>query len=372
MEFIDLKKQQDLIKEKLDISLKKVLEEGSYILGPEVEEIEQKLAEFSGSEFCLTTASGTDSLLMALLAIDIKPGDEIITTPFTWISTVEVIKLVGAVPIYCDIDIDTFNMDPSKLEALITPNTRAIIPVSLFGQCVDFDLVNDIASSYDIPVIEDGAQSFGAEYNGKRSCALTSLGCTSFFPSKPLGCYGDGGAIFTNDEILFKKLKAIRAHGASSKNNFDLVGLNGRFDTIQAAILLNKLEIFDHEIKLRQEKALTYKNLFSEFENEDLGSITFKTPVIEEYNLSVFAQYTLITDDRNEALKRMTSSNIPYAIHYEKLAFEHKAYKPQYVPDVPNAHHLKERVFSIPMHPYLEYSEQYKVVECLYNRKIND
>ena len=366
MQFIDLQKQQKEIRSDLLDSITKVLDRGSYILGPEVETLEQELASFTSSNYCLTTASGTDSLLMSLMALDIKAGDEVITTPFTWISTVEVIRLLGAEPVYCDIEASTFNLDPQKLEKLITNKTKAIIPVSLFGQCADYDRINDIAKVQNISVIEDGAQSFGATYKDKLSCSLTHIGCTSFFPSKPLGCYGDGGAIFTDDESVYEKLKAIRVHGASSKNNFDLVGINGRMDSIQAAILLVKLKIFKKEIQLRAEIAGRYNQLIKAMQHNVDEKLNIKTPYIDSHNTSVYAQYTIITDNRESILNRFKERQIPYAIHYEKLAFEHDAYKIDIVPDTPVAESLKSKVFSIPMHPYLAPEQQQQIVESIF------
>lgn len=367
MQFIDLKKQQAKIRTEIIDSITEVLDRGSYILGPEVKDLENELASYTSSKYCLTTASGTDSLLMALLALGIEERDQIITTPFTWISTVEVIRLLGAEPVYCDIDPLTFNLDAEKLESLITKKTKAIIPVSLFGQCADYDRINEIAENRDIVVIEDGAQSFGATYKSRSSCNLTHIGCTSFFPSKPLGCYGDGGAIFTNEESTYQKLKALRVHGATSKNNFEFIGINGRLDSIQAAILLVKLKIFEKEIQLRNEKAKTYDQLIAQFNDYQEPGLKLKTPHIHSHNKSVYAQYTLISEDRPSFLNKLQKRQIPYAIHYEKLAYEHKAFKPEILPSTPVAEDLKSKVFSIPMHPYLELDEQEKVIECLFN-----
>jgi UDP-2-acetamido-2-deoxy-ribo-hexuluronate aminotransferase len=368
MEFIDLKKQKAQIDKKLMVSIEKVLDQGSYILGPEITDLEKELSLFSSSKFCLTVASGTDALLMSLMALDVRPGDEIITTPFTWISTVEVIKLLGAKPVYCDIDLATFNLDPDSIKKNITNKTKGIIPVSLFGQCADFDGINNIANEEGLFVIEDAAQSFGAIYKSKRSCSLTTIGCTSFFPSKPLGCYGDGGACFTDNELLYERLKAVRVHGATSKNNFEYVGINGRMDTLQAAILLLKLEIFEKEIKLRNQKADIYQELFDSYNNIS-HDVIVKPPYISEDTTSVYAQYTLLADNRDEILQRLKRNSIPYAIHYEKLAFEHKAFSTDYTPKVPAAEYAKSRVFSIPMHPYLEFEDQKEIVDCIFNTK---
>ena len=368
MEFIDLKKQQKKIRSNLIKSIDKILDEGDYILGSEVTKLEKKLSSFCSVDYCLTVSTGTDALLMSLMALDLKPGDEVITTPFTWISTVEVIKFLGAVPVYCDIESDTFNIDPDTITENLSSKTKAIIPVSLFGQCADFDEINKIAHEEGIPVIEDGAQSFGANYKNKKSCSLSTIGCTSFFPSKPLGCYGDGGACFTNDEEIYEKLKAIRVHGATSKNNFDFVGLNGRFDTIQAAILLVKLNEFDKEIELRQEKANFYENLIKKHLEEDGEENGIIFPLIKSYNKSVFAQYTIKAKNRELILQRLKEKKIPFAIHYEKLAYEHNAYRIKNNISLPVAESVKKQVFSIPMHPYLEEADQVRVINAIFGK----
>lgn len=365
MEFIDLKYQQQRIKSKLDVSIARVLQEGKYILGPEVSQLEEELCKFSGAKYCLGVASGTDALLMALMSLDVGPGDEIITTPFTWISTVEAIRLLGATPIYCDIDSKTYNIDPSKIQEKISGKTKAILPVSLFGQCADYDLINGIAESNNISVIEDGAQSFGALYKGRRSCSLTTIGCTSFFPSKPLGCYGDGGACFTDSEEIYNKLRAIRIHGASSKNNFDYIGINGRLDTLQAAILLLKLELFSEEIDLRQTKAHNYNKLILEAQSNSDNEFYIEKPAIENFNTSVYAQYTLNTNKRSLVLDRLKKQNIPYAIHYEKLTYDHSVYSDDSC-NTPIARSHTDGVFSIPMHPYLNAGDQEKIINTIF------
>lgn len=263
IEFIDLKAQQARIKDKIDAGIQRVLAHGQYILGPEVAELEEKLAAFTGSKHCITCANGTDALQIAQMALGIGPRDEVITPGFTYIATAETVALLGAKPVYVDIDPRTYNLDPMLLEAAITPRTKAIIPVSLYGQCADFDSINAIAAKYGIPVIEDAAQSFGATYKGKRSCNLTTIACTSFFPSKPLGCYGDGGAIFTNDDELAKVLRQIARHGQDRRYHHIRVGVNSRLDTLQAAILLSKLDIFEDEIALRKQVAARYNELLA-------------------------------------------------------------------------------------------------------------
>ena len=257
MEFIDLKTQYKRIKERVDARIHAVLDHGQFILGPEVSELEAELARRTGSRHCISCASGTDALLIALMALRISPGDEVITSPFTFIATVEMIVLLGATPVFVDIDPRTYNLDPSRVAAAFTPRTRAVMPVSLYGQCADLDAIQ--AAAGDLPVVEDAAQSFGATYKGRQSCNLSAIGCTSFFPSKPLGCYGDGGACFTNDDALPRIMLEIRNHGQDSRYHHVRLGLNGRLDTIQAAVLLAKLEIFDEELSLRSEVADRYR-----------------------------------------------------------------------------------------------------------------
>ena len=261
IEFIDLKAQQARIKVQLDAAIARVLQHGQYILGPEVVELEEKLAAYTGAKHCITVANGTDALQIAQMALSIGPGDEVITPGFTYIATAETVALLGAKPVYVDIDPRTYNLNPALLQAAITPRTKAIIPVSLYGQCADFDAINAIAAQHGIPVIEDAAQSFGATYKGRKSCSLSTIACTSFFPSKPLGCYGDGGAIFTNDDALAKVMRQIARHGQDRRYHHVRVGVNSRLDTLQAAILLTKLSIFDEEMALRQQVAERYAAL---------------------------------------------------------------------------------------------------------------
>src|SRR5688572_18196979 len=255
MEFTDLKAQYRALKRELDARIQRVLDHGQFILGPEVVELEQKLAAYTGARHCITVASGTEALLIALMALDIKPGDEVITTPFTFVATGEMIVLLGAKPVFVDVEEDTANIDAHRLEAAVTPRTRAIIPVSLYGQPADMDEINAIAARHRLAVIEDAAQSFGATYKGKRSCNLSTIGCTSFFPSKPLGCYGDGGALFTSDEALAAAMREIRVHGQSGRYRHTRIGVGGRMDTLQCAVVLAKLERFDWELARRGEIA---------------------------------------------------------------------------------------------------------------------
>jgi UDP-2-acetamido-2-deoxy-ribo-hexuluronate aminotransferase len=258
MQFIDLRRQYQTIENQIDHSIKKVLQHSQFILGPEVNELEQLLADFVNVKYCVTVANGTDALLMAMMALNIKPGDEIISTAFTFFATAEMMLLLGAKPVFVDIDPNTYLIDSNQIEAAITKKTKAIMPVSLYGQTADMDVINAIAQKYNLAVIEDGAQSFGATNKGRLSCGLSTLGCTSFFPSKPLGCYGDGGAIFTNDDELAKKLGELRVHGQSQRYVHTSLGVNSRFDTIQAAILIEKMKIFKEEVKKRHEIAAYY------------------------------------------------------------------------------------------------------------------
>ena len=251
LDFIDLATQQDGLREGIENRIHRVLHHGAYIMGPEVTELEAQLAAYTGSKHCITVASGTDALLIAMMALGIKPGDEIITTPFTFIATGEMIALIGAKPVFVDIDPRTYNLDPALIEAAITPRTKAIMPVSLYGQCAEFDEINAIAAKHGLPVIEDAAQSFGATYKGRKSCALSTIGCTSFFPSKPLGCYGDGGACFTDDDALAKLMREIRVHGQERRYYHPIIGVNGRMDTLQCAVLLAKMPTFPDEVRAR-------------------------------------------------------------------------------------------------------------------------
>lgn len=360
MQFIDLKKQYSLIEKEVLEGIKAVLNHGQYIMGPEIGKLEQQLADFVGVKHAIVNSSGTDALLMALMALGIQPGDEVITTPFSFFATAEVICLCQAKPVFIDIDPLTYAMDPELLEAAITNKTKAIIPVGLYGQCADYDAINKIAEQYGIPVIEDAAQSFGATYKGRSSCSLTTIGCTSFFPSKPLGGYGDSGACFTNDDDLARLLVELRIHGQNARYSHSHVGINGRMDTIQAAILIEKMNIFPDEIVMRQRVAKRYDQMLSE---------CVKTPFIYEHNTSVYAQYTIEVENRDSFQKHMNSLGIPTAVHYpiamhQQQALNHLNYK---VGDFPFSEAACQRVISLPMHPYLQEDEQLKVVSAVKN-----
>lgn len=344
IEFIDLKTQQALIKDKIDVGIQRVLAHGQYILGPEVAELEEKLAAFVGAKYCITVANGTDALQIAQMALGIGPGDEVITPGFTYIATAETVALLGAKPVYVDVDARTYNLDPALLEAAITPRTKAIIPVSLYGQCADYDAINVIAARHGIPVIEDAAQSFGATYKGKRSCNLTTIACTSFFPSKPLGCYGDGGAIFTSDDELAVVMRQIARHGQDRRYHHIRVGVNSRLDTLQAAILLPKLEIFQEELIKRQLVADGYSGY--------LKAANISTPYIDANNSSAWAQYTVQVNSRAQVQQALNSVGVPVAVHYP-IPLNRQPAVSDYKACLPIGDLVAERVMSLPMYPYL-------------------
>ena len=356
--FIDLEEQQKRIRPGLRKRIDAVLAHGQYILGPEVGDLETRLAEYTGVRHCISVASGTDALLLSMMALGVGAGDEIITTPFTFISTAETIILLGAIPVFVDINPHTYNMDPGKMEAAITAKTRAIMPVSLYGQCADFDAINAIAARYGLPVIEAGAQSFGAGYRGKKSCSLTTIGCTSFFPSKPLGCYGEGGACFTDNDELAVILKEIRVHGQDRRYHHKRIGINGRMDTLQAAILLEKFEIFPSEVELRQQVAGRYTRLLHDY---------VRVPFIEAGNTSVYAQYTIESGNRESMQEALQREGIPTAVHYPIVLSQQPAlagcgYK---TGDFPDAENAASRVLSLPMHPYLDESTQDYIINAI-------
>ena len=348
MEFIDLAAQQQRIKSEIDANIQKVLTHGKYILGPEVTELEEKLAAYTGAKYCITCANGTDALQIALMALGVGPGDEVITPGFTYIATAETVALLGAKPVYVDIYENTYNLNVELLEAAITDKTKAIIPVSLYGQCADYDAINAIAAKHNITVIEDGAQSFGATYKGRKSGNLTSISCTSFFPSKPLGCYGDGGAIFTSDDELAKIIRQVARHGQDRRYHHIRVGVNSRLDTLQAAILLPKLAILDDEMRLRQEVAANYQKEFA--------AVGFTgTPYIEAHNVSAYAQFTVRVPNRDTVQAKLKEAGIPTAVHYPIPLNK----QPAVASDIalPTGDKVAEEVMSLPMHPYMTVSE---------------
>ena len=358
MQFIDLKTQSNRIEEKLFARFKAVIHHGAFIMGPEIIELEAALAQFVGVSHALAVASGTDALLIALMALGVGAGDEVITTPFSFFATAEMIALLGAKPVFVDVDKETYNIDANHIEAAITSKTKAIMPVSLYGQCADVDDINAIAKKYNLPVIEDGAQSFGATYKGRQSCGLTTIGCTSFFPSKPLGCYGDGGACFTNDEELAIRMNEIRTHGQSKRYHHTRLGINGRFDTLQAAVLLEKLVLFPEEIQLRQQVANRYQNLLPK---------AIKKPVIRPDNTSVFAQYTIEVSERQQVQQALQERGIPTAVHYPLGLHQQPIFKDMYPSDetFPITENAASRVISLPMHPYLTVGEQQEICKAL-------
>lgn len=371
--FIDLKTQYQRLRSKIEERTDAVLRHGQYIMGPEVAELEGKLAAYTGAKHCITVASGTEALLISLMALGIGPGDEVITTSFTFVATAEVIVLLGATPVFVDIEPDTCNIDASKIEAAITDKTRAIIPVSLYGQPADMDEINAIASRHgNIPVIEDAAQSFGATYKGRKSCNLSTIGCTSFFPSKPLGCYGDGGAVFTNDDVIAQACREIRVHGQSKRYVHTRIGVGGRMDTLQCAVVLAKLERFDWEVERRLEIGAKYNALMDERGIPRVKQRSDRT--------SVFAQYTVMVEDRDELQKRLVKVganspltphpspvSIPTAVHYPvplhlQPVFADLGYS---TGSSPVAEAEARRVMSLPMHPYLDEAEQSRIFDAL-------
>jgi UDP-2-acetamido-2-deoxy-ribo-hexuluronate aminotransferase len=357
MNFIDLQAQQARIRRSVDARIARVLAHGQYILGPEVSELEEKLADFAKVRHCITCANGTDALQIAQMALEVGPGDEVITPGFSYIATAEATALLGARPVYVDVDARTYNLDPALLAEAIGSRTRAIIPVSLYGQCADFDAINAIAEKRGVPVIEDAAQSFGARFRKRRSCSLTIIACTSFFPSKPLGCYGDGGALFTDDDGLAKVIRQIARHGQDRRYHHVRVGVNSRLDTLQAAILLAKFEIFEDEIARRQDVADVYGRLLKK-----AGIDT--APYVEEESISVYAQYTIRVPDRENIQNRLRQAGIPTAVHYP-IPLNRQPAVANGAARLPVGDLVSQQVISLPMHPYLSAEDQSGIVEEL-------
>ncbi len=356
IEFVDLQAQRARVDAEIDAAIRQVLTHGQFILGPEVTELEHRLEAYTGSSHCVSVANGTDALQIAQMALGIGPGDEVIMPGFTYIATAETAALLGAKPVYVDIDPRTYNLDASLLEAAITPRTKAITAVSLFGQCADFDAINAVASRHGIPVIEDAAQSFGANYKARKSCNLSRVACTSFFPSKPLGCYGDGGAIFTNDGELAKTMRQIARHGQDRRYHHLRVGVNSRLDTLQAAILLVKMNILDDEMAARQQVAATYTRLLT-----SVGVTA--VPHVETHNVSAWAQYTIQVGNRDQVQVQLAAAGIPTAVHYPVPLNRQPAVAAN--AELPIGDAVAERVMSLPMHPYLTEDNQTRVVENL-------
>ncbi|MGA8164540.1 MAG: DegT/DnrJ/EryC1/StrS family aminotransferase [Waddliaceae bacterium] len=358
MQLIGIKEQYRLYKESIDQGIHQVLNEGNFIMGEQVKTLEKTLADFVGVKHCIAVSSGTDSLLIAMMALGIGPGDEVITVPFTFISSAEVIKFLGATPRFVDIDLDTYTIDVKKMASAITPKTKAIIPVSLFGQMADCLSINAIAEQHKIPVIEDGAQSFGAAQYGKRSCGATTIGSTSFFPTKVFGCYGDGGAIFTDSDQLAHRMRLIRLHGSEEKYTHIHLGMNGRLDTLQAAILLAKFPRLDDELAARRKIGERY--------SEHLQNVCI-TPTIQEGNTHVFSQYTIRVSNRDQLLEKTEEKAVPTAIYYPKClhqqpVFSNLGYK---TGDFPFSEQASKEVLSLPIHPWFSEEDQDRVIEAV-------
>jgi UDP-2-acetamido-2-deoxy-ribo-hexuluronate aminotransferase len=357
--FIDLKAQYQAYQSEIDSEVLDVFKNAQFIGGEKLNKLEADLAASTGAKHAIGCSSGTDALLLSLMALDVKAGDEVITTPFTFIATAEVIAFLGAKSVFVDIDEESYNIDASKIEAVITDKTKAIIPVALYGQCADMDAINEIANRHAIPVIEDACQSFGASYKGKKSCNLSTIGCTSFFPSKPLGAYGDGGAIFTSDDALAEKLRMLLNHGQNERYKHKYIGMNGRLDAVQAAVLNVKLKYFEKEVKTREETGARYNAL--------LADADVITPKIAEGNSSVFAQYSIRVKDRESMVEKLTAKEIPTAVHYPlplhlQEAFSDLGYT---VGDFPVSEKVSNEIMSLPMSPYLTQEEQDYIVESI-------
>lgn len=354
--FVDLAAQQDRLRGDIEAGIARVLAHGKYILGPEVEDLEERLAAYCGVPHCISVANGTDALQIALMALGIGPGDEVITPSFSYIATAEATVVLGGKPVYVDIDPVTYNVDPEAIARAITPRTKAIIPVSLYGQPADYDAINAVAERHGIPVIEDGAQSFGASCKGRKSGNLTTIGCTSFFPSKPLGCYGDGGALFTSDPDLGKTIRQIARHGQERRYHHVRVGMNSRLDTIQAAILLPKLAILDDEIAARQKVAEAY--------DAALTPLGVTTPSVAKDRTSAWAQYTIRVAERERVQAALKEAGVPTAVHYP-LPLNRQPAVADTTVNLPHGERAAAEVMSLPMHPYLGQSAIAHIVQAL-------
>lgn len=373
MDFIDLKTPYQALKSSINQRMQIVLEHGQYIMGPEVAELESALAQRTGAAHCITVASGTEALLISLMALGLQAGDEVITTPFTFAATAEVIALLGGKPVFVDVEPDTGLIDSALIEAAITPRTRAIMPVSLYGQCADMAAINTIAQRHgNLPVIEDAAQSFGATQHGQQSCNLSTFGCTSFFPSKPLGCYGDGGAIFTNDDELATVMRQIARHGQDRRYHHIRVGVNSRLDTLQAAILLPKLEVLDEEIAQRQQVAQRYAELLprSLGEGSGEGLPAIQLPYIESHNNSAWAQYTVQVDQREQVQAVLQAQGIPTAVHYP-IPLNKQPAVADALAQLPVGDAIAQRVISLPMHGYMDTAAQEQLARAIATRQIS-
>jgi UDP-2-acetamido-2-deoxy-ribo-hexuluronate aminotransferase len=361
IQFVDLKSQYEALRQSIAVRMQRVLDHGQYIMGPEVKELEDRLAGYVGAKHCVTVASGTEALLISLMALDLKPGDEVITTPFTFAATVETIVLLGGKPVFVDIEADTCNIDAARIEEKITARTKAIMPVSLYGQVADMDLINAVAARHgNIAVIEDAAQSFGATYKGRRSGALSTLGCTSFFPSKPLGCYGDGGAIFTSDDGLAQACREIRVHGQRSRYVHTRVGVGGRMDTLQCAIVLAKLERFDWEVDRRRSLGRRYQEAIA------ARDLPVELVRVRPDRDCVWAQFTVMMDGRDAVQAGLKALGIPTAVHYPVPLNRQPAYAALCCPDCcPASDRAGERVLSLPMSADLREEDMARIVDAL-------
>ena len=357
MKYFDIQLQRKIINDDINKSIKKVLRHGKFILGPETKELEEKLSNNCKSKYVVTCSSGTDAILMSLMALNIKSGDEIITPAFTWMSNSEMINLIGAKPIYVDICEKTFNINLNEIQKKITRKTKAILAISLFGQTAELIQLKKIAKKNNIYLIEDAAQSYGAKHYKKKSCSIADISTTSFFPTKPLAGYGDGGACFTNNKKIYKKLIMLRNHGQIKKGENIILGLNARLDTLQASIILEKLKIFENEIKLRNEVASFYNSCLKKIKQ-------IQIPFVHKYNTSVYAQYSILSKNRKQLLKHLKKKKIPFMIFYPKPIYKQKAYYNKKL-HLPITEKVCNQIFSIPFNPYIKKKEQHRVISAI-------
>ncbi|MDX4059310.1 DegT/DnrJ/EryC1/StrS family aminotransferase [Aliarcobacter skirrowii] len=359
IDFANLQYQHELYKEEIEEAILKVARNCNFIMGDEVQELEKSLEKFTGAKYAISCSNGTDALLLAMMALDIKPGDEVITTPFTFIATAETIAFLGATPVFVDIDEKTYNIDPKKIEEKISSKTKAIIPVSLYGQPCDMDEINQIAKKYNLKVIVDGAQSFGSTYKGISDSSLGDISCTSFFPAKPLGCYGDGGALFTNNQQLATKIKSLRLHGQSIRYHHQYIGMGGRLDTIQAAVLNVKLKYYEKDLKLRQDVAVKYTKV--------LNAKNIETPFVKNDRTSAWAQYSIRVQNRTELQTKLQNLGIPTAVHYPMPLHVQECFKYLNLKegDFPISEKVSKEIMSLPMNPYVSDEEIEFIIKAL-------
>lgn len=350
--FVDLKAQYRAYRDELDASMSRVVSSASFIMGPEVHELEAQLAAYVGSRYAITCANGTDALQLALMVLGVGPGDEVIVPAFTFIATAEVVPASGATVVFADVDEETFTMDPASVDKLVSPRTKAVIPVGLFGQPADMDQINALGVRHGFAVVDDAAQSFGAEYHGRRAGGLAHISCTSFFPSKPLGCYGDGGAVFTDDEKVGETIGSLRLHGQSGRYVHDRIGVNSRLDTVQAAVLLVKLAHLDDELQRRREAAGRYDRLLA-----DSGA---RLPRVAEHRVSTWAQYTVRVPERDLVRERLAAAGVPSAVHYPAPAYHQAAFAAAGTAagSCPVAERLCKEVLSLPICAFLREEDQ--------------